>query len=98
MSAAAYNRGSRLVAQEADDRMPLARSRAERQAHKDEAERLRLQVTKLERELARARRCIAAMRLSHEARRSEWRASDSRSDAAISILCRVAFPKDGAAT
>ncbi len=40
MSIAAYNRGSRLVAREADERMPVATSRADAQANKDEIARL----------------------------------------------------------
>jgi len=60
MGAAAYNRGSRLVSREADERMPVATSRADAQAHKDEIVRLRDQVTTLERDLRRARRCLAS--------------------------------------
>ena len=69
MSIAAYNRGSRLVAREADERMPVATSRADAQAHKDEIARLREQVTTLERALARARRCLASERAGREALR-----------------------------
>lgn len=59
MGSAAYNRGSRLVSKEADERMPLATARADRQAHKDEVARLREQIATLERDLRRARRCLA---------------------------------------
>lgn len=69
MSAAAYNRGSRLVAREADERMPGALSRADRQAHKDEVVRLREQIATLERDLHRARRCLASERAGREALR-----------------------------
>jgi hypothetical protein len=55
MGSAAYNRGSRLVSKEADERMPLATARADRQAHKDEVARLRKQIATLERDLRRAR-------------------------------------------
>lgn len=92
MTAAAYNRGSRLIAKEADQAMPRASALAERQAYKDEAARLREQVANLERELARARRCIAELRRAKEARLSEARAEMASADAAISILCRRAFP------
>jgi phage shock protein A len=94
MSAAAYNRGSRLVAQEADARAQAVSARVERQAHKDEADRLRAQVAKLERDLARARRCIAELRRSKDARMSEARAELASSRFAVSTLCRIAFPHD----
>ena len=41
MGIAAYSRGSRGIARDADALMPLALSRADKQAHKDETERLR---------------------------------------------------------
>jgi len=69
MGSAAYNRGSRLVSKEADERMPLATARADRQAHKDEVARLREQIATLERDLRRARRCLASERAGREALR-----------------------------
>ena len=94
MGAAAYNRGSRLVSREADERMPGALSRADRQAHKDEVARLREQVAALERELRRARRCLAAERLGREQLRV--RLGDEERSYALSVkwLCRLAFPGD----
>lgn len=94
MGAAAYNRGSRLISREteADPRIAAAIARNERQAHKDENARLRAQVARLESELSRARRCIAELRRSKEARMSEAHAELSASKAAISILCKRAFP------
>lgn len=67
MSAAAYNRGSRIVSRGADERMPVALDRADKQATKDEIARLRGQVAELELELRRARRCLAAERAGREA-------------------------------
>lgn len=94
MGAAAYNRGSRLVSREADERMPGALSRADRQAHKDEVTRLREQVATLERALARARRCLASERAGREALR-ERLADEERARAfSVGVLCRLAFPGD----
>jgi chromosome segregation ATPase len=92
MGAAAHNRGSRLVSVDADRLMPAAAARADRNSHKDEADRLRAQVEKLERDLSRARRCIAELRRSKDARMSEARAEMNASRLAISILCRRVFP------
>lgn len=47
MGAAAYNRGSRLVSKEADERMSAVTLRVDRQAYKDEAARLREQIAAL---------------------------------------------------
>lgn len=94
MGAAAYNRGSRLVSREADECMPEAARRADRQAHKDEADRLRAQIATLERELRRARRCLAAERAGRESLRVRL-ANEERSRAfSVGILCRLAFPGD----
>lgn len=91
MGVAQYNRGSRLAAREADARMPVAKARGEHQANTDEVTRLREQVATLERDLRRARRCLALMRLSHDARMAEARAAERDSASAIRILARVAF-------
>lgn len=92
MTAAAYKRGSRIVSREADDRMPEAMRRADRHAHTDEVARLREQVAALERELRRARRCIAAERAGRESLRVRL-ASEERANAfGVGVLCRVAFP------
>ena len=94
MGAAAYNRGSRLVAREADERMPVALSRADKQAHKDEIARLRERVASLERDLARARRCLASERAGREALRVRL-ADEERANAfGVGVLCRLAFPGD----
>jgi hypothetical protein len=94
MGIAAYNRGSNLIAAEADRGAQALSARADLQAYKDECARLRLEVAKLERELGRARRCIAAERYSREKRVSELGAELRSSEFAISTLCRVAFPAD----
>lgn len=95
MGAAAYNRGSRLVAREADERMPGILSRADRQAHKDEVARLREQVATLERDLRRARRCLAAERAGREAIRARLADEERASAFGVGVLCRLAFPGDG---
>ena len=94
MGAAAYNRGSRLVSREADERMPGALSRADHQAHKDEVTRLREQVATLERDLGRARRCLASERAGREALRVRL-ADEERANAfGVGVLCKLAFPGD----
>lgn len=92
MGAAAYNRGSRLVSREADERMPVATSRADAQAHKDEIVRLREQVTTLERDLRRARRCLAAERAGRGALRARLADEESAYAFGVGVLCALAFP------
>jgi len=95
MGAAAYSRGSRLVSREADDRMPDAARRADRQAYMDEAARLRERVATLERDLRRARRCLASERAGREALRVRL-ADEERANAfGVGVLCGLAFPGDG---
>jgi chromosome segregation ATPase len=92
VSAAAYNRGSRVVSREADERMPSAALRADVQAYKDEIGRLREQVATLEREMRRARRCLAAERAGREALRSRLADEERANRFAVGVLCRLAFP------
>lgn len=94
MSVAAYNRGSRIVSRDTAAATRVISARIERQARKDETERLRAQVATLERDIARARRCIAELRRSKDARASEARAELLSSRFAVSTLCRIAFPSD----
>ena len=94
MGSAAYNRGSRIGVLAADALMPEAQARADRRAHADEVLALRERVRLLERDLSRARRCLAALRYSHDARMVEARADAHTSALAISCLCRIAFPRD----
>lgn len=94
MSIAAYNRGSRLVAREADERMSVATSRADVQAYKDEIVRLREQVATLERALARARRCLASERAGREALRVRLAAEERARVFSVGILCQLAFPSN----
>lgn len=94
MSAAAYNRGSRIVSRGADERMPEALCRADRLAHKDEISRLHERVAELERELRRARRCLASERAARESLRVRL-ANEERANAfGVGVLCRLAFPGD----
>jgi len=96
MGAAAYNRGSRLLAREADERMSMsgAISRADAQAHKDEVTRLREQVTTLKRDLRRARRCLAAERAGREALRARLIDAERANAFGVGVLCGLAFPGD----
>ncbi len=94
MSAAAYNRGSRLVSREADERMPVATFRADVQAYKDEIARLREQVVTLERDLRRARRCLASERAGREALRVRLASEENSHALSVQWLCRRAFPGD----
>ena len=71
--------------------MPVAVSRADHQAHKDEIARLREQVAALERELRRARRCLAAERLGQSSS-GPARAEEGLYALSVTWLCRLAFP------
>lgn len=94
MGVATYNRGSRSISREADEQMPVANLRADTQAYKDLIARKNSEIEQLKRDLARARRCLAATRLAHDERMSEYRSHVSDSEFAIRTLCRIAFPKD----
>ena len=94
MGVAGHNRGSRVLSRDADERMPPAAARADRQASADESDKLRKRVAILERELRRARRCLAVERLGRE--RLRVRLSVAQGDYAfgVGVLCRRAFPAD----
>lgn len=94
MGAAAYNRGSRLVSRDADEHIPRTLSRADREAHKDEIVRLRERVASLERDLARARRCLASERAGREALRVRLADEERAYAFGVGVLCRLAFPGD----
>lgn len=94
MGVATYNRGSRAIAAQADEKMPVATLRSDRQAHKDEVARLRGQIATLERDLRRARRCLAAERAGRERANERLAASKRAYDFGVGVLCRVAFPSD----
>lgn len=91
MGAAQYNRGSRVISREADDRMPGLTARADRQAFKDEIDRLRERCSILERDLSRARRCLAAERNGRESLRQRLAAEQRSHEFSVEILCRIAF-------
>lgn len=97
MGAAAYNRGTKLIASDADGQMATANVRADRAALSEENAHLKSQIRSLHRELARARRCIAELRRSKDALMADARTDAASSAAAISVLCRIAFPEDQAA-
>jgi hypothetical protein len=94
MGTASYNRGSKLVQRAADTQAHAAGPRADREAFKEQLARLLERNAKLERELSRARRCVAELRRSKDAARAETRADQASSRFAISILARLAFPED----
>lgn len=94
MGAAAYNRGNRILRMEADDAMPVPNARAERQAHKDEIQRLRERVARLEGDLQRAKRCLAAERHGREQLRIRLATAEREHEFGVLILCRLAFPGD----
>ena len=79
---------------EADERMPVAMSRADAQAHKDEITRLREQVATLELDLRRARRCLAAERAGREAIRARLFDEERANSFGVRVLCRLAFQGD----
>ena len=82
------------MSKEADERMPLATARADRQAHKDEVARLREQIATLERDLRRARRCLASERAGREALRVRLANEELANAFGVGVLCRLAFPGD----
>lgn len=94
MGAAAYNRGSRAISREADERMPAALARSERMALKDEIARLRAQLSTSQRDLARARRCLASERRGRDSLAARLREANSNYEFAVGTLCRIAFPGD----
>lgn len=81
------------MSKEADERMPLATARADRQAHKDEVARLREQIATLERDLRRARRCLASERAGRESLRV--RLADEESGQTPPRICGVPNSTDG---
>lgn len=93
MGAAAYNRGSRIGARAADACMAVALARSERCSQKDELTALRERITKLERDLSRARRCLAAERHGREQLRQRLAAEERSYEFATSVLCPLAFPR-----
>lgn len=96
MGAASSNRGSAVIRKHADEDIAPAVARADRDAYRAENERLRERVALLERDLARARRCLASTRYSHEQRMAEARDAATTNAMAIKILCRLAFGRGGA--
>lgn len=91
MGVASSNRGDRVLARQADERMPAANARSDRAAQQDEIERLRAEVARLERDMARARRCLAAERCAREQGRLRLADSERAYGFAVPILCRIAF-------
>jgi hypothetical protein len=94
MGVAASNRGSRIVARQAAAAVSAIAPRIERIAEKDEADRLRARISDLEHDLVKARRCIAELRRSKDECMADAKAEIQRGDAAIAILCKIAFSGD----
>jgi len=94
MGVAAYNRGSRRVSMEMEERTQLAKIRTDRQVLKDEIARMREQISKLERELNRARRCISSERAGREALRVRLSDVERANAFGVGVLCKLAFPND----
>lgn len=94
MGIAAYNRGSRIVSKAADECAHEAARQADRQAHEDEIAMLRDRLAVLERELRRARRCLAAERMGREQIRARLDAEISANAFGVDVLCKIAFPGD----
>lgn len=92
---AAYTRGSRIVAREADERMPAVLERAERDAQKDEIARYRAEVKSLSKDLSRARRALAAERAGRERLRQQLMQCERDYEFGVGVLARRAFPKHG---
>jgi hypothetical protein len=87
MGAAAYNRGSKIVSREADARMPATKAKADAAAHGEELRCLREQVALLERDLSRARLCLAAERMGRESLRSRLQESERAHAFGVTTLC-----------
>ena len=90
MGAAAYNRGTTVIRQGADARMDVAQARTDRRAYAEESDRLRAQIARLERDLARARRCLASERAGRARLASELASEREARYLTVSILARAA--------
>lgn len=73
--------------------MPQANARSERQANKDETERLKARIALLERDLRRAARCLEAERYGREQLRGRLHDAERDYQFAVSVLCKLAFPE-----
>lgn len=97
MGAAAYNRGSKRIRRSFDGEIETATRRASVRVEREVERRLREEIGRLQQDMKRARRCIAELRRSKEAIVQRTQEEQSRSDAAIRMLTRIAFPNDRAA-
>lgn len=89
MGAAAYNRGSRVVASQIGVGASVERN--ERAAERDQLATLRDELARVQRELIRARRCLAAERMGRAELVERLRMSESNYNFAVSILSKRAF-------
>ena len=80
-----------MLARDIDRAMPIANARADIDATSDALRASEARVAELERGLQRARRCIAELRRAKADRLREAREDQSRSDAAVRILCKRCF-------
>jgi hypothetical protein len=93
-----YRRGIQAVERDADALAKRAVVRVERQALRDQIASLLGRNARLERELKRARRALAAERTARDLRRLEHERETSRANVAIEILCKKSFPEDACRT
>lgn len=91
MSAAAYNRGTRLIRRAADEAAASAGRRMAVDAVAGEVQRLREQVASLTKMVARARRCLAAERAGRDALRARLVASEREYAFVMACLLPMAF-------
>jgi len=98
MGAAAYRRGSRVIAREADAGMEVANKRADLQAEKDELARLRSKVAELERINQRAAKVVALLSAEKTDLREQIKAKESSYQFSVKILGRLAYRHERLAT
>lgn len=78
----------------ADAGISVASARADVTAERSERAALLATIARLERELVRAGRCLAAERAGRESLRQRLIAQESSYQFAVGILCRRAFPTE----
>ena len=83
-----------MLAREADALMAAPSARADRAAMSDEIAKLHAYVARLERDLARASRCLAAERLGRSGVEQRLRQATRDYDFSVRILTRLAFPAE----
>lgn len=90
MGVASYNRGTRRIASDCEA-PKAAHIRADFAALSDQLIAAKQRIADLERDLQRARRCLASERSGRESLRMRMRESESDYAFAMSVLCPMAF-------